>query len=433
LRGGETGLGVMLTGMGRDLDASSTPYLHHEAWSGGVDFHHRFQKQYLLHGSAHWSRVTGSPAAIASTQRNPVHNYQRPDGAVALDTTRTVLTGDDEQLAFDKLGGSIQFQGIYTRRSPGFEVNDLGYLRLADQQTAFTWLGLVLNRPTRWYRSLTWNLNTWIYATTAGLVTDRAVNTNVHVTLPNLWRLAAWVSFDGLGSTFCDRCARGGPALRQDRSTSTWFDVKGDERRRLMPWVTVTTGSADGGRSSSYSVAVSTRLNASNRLSASLGARLAVNHDHTQWYGNPVDSSGRSHYTFAALDQRTVGVTVRADYTLSTTLSLQGYLQPFASWGTYRDVRELAVPRAASYADRFAPYVPPAGSPLGVSSRQLNANVVLRWEYRPGSTLFVVWSQARQGFSDVPGTGGTLQNLGGIFDLRADNTFLVKLSYWFNW
>jgi uncharacterized protein DUF5916 len=431
-RDGESNVGVMLTGVTRDLDSATAPYLHAGAYAGGLDFQHRFLRQYVLHGSAHWSRVEGSATAIAATQREPIHNYQRPDGTLRLDTTRTRLTGDDEQLAFDKLGGVFRFQAIYMRRSPGFDVNDLGYLRQSDQQTAYGWLNLTLDKPTSLYRRLVWNVNAWWWATTAGLVTDRSVNTNAHMTLHNLWTLGAWVSFDGLGTTFCDGCARGGPALRQDRGTATWFDVTGDDRHRLVPELTVTTSSADGGRSSSYSVQPSLTVNASSRLAASFGISSTTRHDDRQWLGNPGDSGGITHYAFAHLDQRTVAVTARVNYTVSTTLSLQAYGQPFASWGNYSDGRELADPRAAAYGDRFKPFAM-AGAPGGVNSRQFNGNIVLRWEYRPGSTLFAVWTQGRQGFTSTPGRGTAIANLRDIFDQPADNTFLIKVSHWLTW
>jgi len=428
LRHGESGIGVMVTGLQRDLDSLTAPALHHGAYAGGVDFRHRFQGQYVIHGSAHWSRVTGSASAIAATEREPVHNYQRPDGALALDTTVTSLTGDDEQLAFDKLGGLVQWQAIYMRRSPGFDVNDLGYLRLADQQSGYAWLGLMFTRPTRRYLSVTWNFNSWLTASTAGLVTDRAFNSNIHVMLRNMWMVGAWVSFGQLGATFCDRCARGGPALRQDPYTQTWFNVMGDDRHPLIPSLTLQTYRGDGGRSRWVTVSPSLSFNASTRLATSLGIAFTTNHDNTQWFGNAADSTGRTHYTFAHLDQRTLGVTATANYTLSTTLSVQAYLQPFVSWGTYRDVRELAAPRAAAYDQRFAPFA--TGNPGGLNDKQLNANVVVRWEYRPGSTLFLVWSQGRQGFTPFAGSRGAAGNLGDVFVLPADNTLLLKVSYW---
>ncbi len=109
------------------------------------------------------------------------------------------------------------------------------------------------------------------------------------------------------------------------------------------------------------------------------------------------------------------------------------YASPFISKGTYRDVREVADARAASYDARYAPYADPevAADPGGFNVREFRSNVVFRWEYRPGSTLFLVWSQGRQGESEVEGTKSFGGDLGDLFRERADHTFLLKLSYWF--
>jgi len=140
------------------------------------------------------------------------------------------------------------------------------------------------------------------------------------------------------------------------------------------------------------------------------------------------DSAG-THYVFARLDQNEASLTGRIDYTVSPTLTVQLYAQPFVSKGTYSNVRELADPNAAAFADRYKPYT---AVPGGFSRKQFNSTAVLRWEYRPGSTLFVVWTQGRQ---DGVGSQGS-RSMGGdfrdLFHLHPDNTFLVKASYWIN-
>ena len=115
-------------------------------------------------------------------------------------------------------------------------------------------------------------------------------------------------------------------------------------------------------------------------------------------------------------------------------MSLQVYGQPFVSKGSYSDVRELsATPRAADFASRYLAYADTAvNKPGGFNYKQFRSNVVFRWEYRPGSTLFVVWSQGRQGSTSVEGTRGFGGDIGDLFTLRPDNSFLVKLSYWIN-
>lgn len=158
------------------------------------------------------------------------------------------------------------------------------------------------------------------------------------------------------------------------------------------------------------------------------------NNDNTQWIGNFRDSaSSATHYTFAHLDQNTLSTTVRATYIVTPALSVQLYAQPFVSNGTYSNPRQLSAnPRAARYADRYVPYAAPASAMAGFSDREFNSNTVVRWEYRPGSTLYFVWTQGRQAYDNSPGTHGWTNTYPDLFRLRPDNTFLVKLSYWLN-
>src|SRR3989449_6336048 len=95
-----------------------------------------------------------------------------------------------------------------------------------------------------------------------------------------------------------------------------------------------------------------------------------------QPHGTIKDSTG-THYTFAHLNQKTVSLTGRVDYTLSTVLTLQLYAQPFVSKGTYSNVRELADPNAAAFDNRYKPY---AATPGGFNDKEFNSTVVLRWE-----------------------------------------------------
>src|SRR5205823_5730353 len=150
---------------------------------------------------------------------------------------------------------------------------------------------------------------------------------------------------------------------------------------------------------------------------------------------NVITDSTGTHYLFAHLNQKEASLTGRIDYTLSTALTLQLYVQPFVSKGAYSNVRELANPRAAAYDARYRPYADTAvtNNPGGVNSKQFQSKVVLRWEYRPGSTVFVIWTQGR--FDEAKAEGA--RTMGGdfrdLFDLHPNNTFLVKASYWINW
>ena len=131
-----------------------------------------------------------------------------------------------------------------------------------------------------------------------------------------------------------------------------------------------------------------------------------------------------------SLDQTPLRLTARVNYTFTPSLSLQVYAQPFVSAGTYTDWRELADPRSARYDERYRPYA--GGDPGGFESLQFRSNTVLRWEYRPGSTLFLVWAQGRQTFDGRPHEFDLDRARGELFSLHPDNTLLLKLSYWLN-
>ncbi len=136
-----------------------------------------------------------------------------------------------------------------------------------------------------------------------------------------------------------------------------------------------------------------------------------------------------AHYTFAHLTQKEASLTGRIDYTISTVLTLQLYGQPFVSRGTFSSIHELADPGAAAFDARYKPY---AASPDGFNFKEFNSTAVLRWEYRPGSVLFVVWTQGRQGVLGAEGSRSIAGDVGDLFGLHPNNTFLVKASYWFN-
>jgi hypothetical protein len=127
-----------------------------------------------------------------------------------------------------------------------------------------------------------------------------------------------------------------------------------------------------------------------------------------------------------------MSVTSRLNVTATPNLSLQLWAQPFVSTGTYSDRRALAAPRAADYEDRFAAFTPAADAATGFDVAQLRANTVLRWEYRPGSALFVVWQHGRQSFDDAATRFDFRRDYGDLLGLHPDNTFLVKFSYWLN-
>jgi hypothetical protein len=431
-RKGESGVGLMLTAVNRDIDQWTSPFLRSSAYVGAVDFRHRFSKgRYQISGSFDLSSVSGSDSAIASTQLSAVHNYQRPDddadADLQFDPSRTKLSGSAQELLFRKTSGFIQFETSYMRRSPGFEINDMGILFRSDQQGWNTWGSLNFLKPAAFFQQGFWNFNWWQFWTTGdGLPTDRAANTNAHFQLKNRWWVHLGGTVGGLGDVFCDRCARGGPAIRSEPYFAPWGGFAGDQRGAIVPFFFFNYFKGDAGHSTSLSLSPSVDLRVSSQFQGSVGVNLTHSIDDLQFYAQFVDSV--SHYTFAHLDQQIASMSFRLDFTATPTLTLQAYASPFVAKGTFSNVRELDDPRAKAYDDRYKPYA--IANPGGFNVKQFNSNLVLRWEYRPGSTLFVVWSQGRDDFEPQQGTRPISGDFGKLFDTYPRNTFLIKASYW---
>jgi Domain of unknown function (DUF5916)/Carbohydrate family 9 binding domain-like len=436
-RDGNSTVGAMLTAVNRRGDRWTSPYLPSAAYAAGLDFRHRFLgNNYQISGSVDRSRVQGSRSAIGLLQTDGVHYYQRSDAGLPLDSTATRLGGDAEELKFGKVGGQhLMFETAYLRRSPGFEVNDMGYLRRADQQSWATWVGFFDRQQRALYNRFQWNNNWWQYFSTSGLPLEAAYNTNFHITARNNWSWNFGGTLGQLGATYDDRGARGGPAIRQDPYLSTWASISADDRRAVVPSLNLNYFRGEGGRNSSWDVGPEVGYKMLGRFSSSFSLEWSHNVSDNQWYGNFTDALGASHYTFAHLDQTTTSATVRLNYTLTPNVSLQGYVQPFVSKGTYRDIRQLSpTPRAARYDDRYAAYDNPGvtGTPGGFNFKEYQSNLVFRWEYQPGSTLFVVWNEGRQGYAPQRGGDGFGGDVQDLFRLHPQNTFLIKLSYWLN-
>jgi hypothetical protein len=434
LRDGQAGASVAFTAVNRALDSWSADALRKNAYAGGANFRNKFGGgQYQVSGSISASRVEGSPAAILATQQDGVHDFQRPDDNLRVDSTRTSLTGHAEEFLFGKYGGGIlRFETSLEHQSPGYEVNDLGYLRRADQKSWNTWASLVWNKPRAFYKRLQWNVNQWNTWTDGGLQLDRAINTNMHLNFKNNWNIHGGGTIGQLGKSFCDRCTRGGPALRVERAIYPWFGINGDDRNKVVPYLWFNFSSQDGGRSHYRGFSPSADLHMSTRLVASIGFDISTNHDDSQWLGNFTDDAGKTHYSVAQLEQRTQSLNLRVNYTATPDLTFELYAQPFITTGTYTNVREVTSPYAATYDARYSPYTPPAGTSLGFDFSQLRSNAVVRWEYRSGSTLFLVWTHGRQAYSDDPSTRSWGTEYRDLFQLHPENTFLIKVAYWLN-
>jgi hypothetical protein len=431
LAGGNSGVGFMLTSTVRQTDQWTRDVLRDEGWTGGLDARHRFAgNRWQVSGQLAGTHVQGTAQAIAFTQRSAVHGYQRPDAThLTYDSTRTALRGWMSQVALDKQGGGItRFNGSAWYMTPGFEINDLGFRRRSDEMGASAWLGIRPVKPIGIFRTASANVNAWSFANTAGLMLGNGGNVNGNGEFRNFWSAYGGVGVNNVGRNFSDRDARGGPVLYLPPRVTMWSGLNGDRRKAFAPQVGFNAGRRFDGLGSNWNVYTGASVRVGSQFNGSLNVSYSRNIDDQQWYGNFVDA-GVVSYTFARLYQATSAVTMRMNYTITPTLSLESYVQPFVSTGYYTDWRAIADGSAVDPDARFRAY-DTRGAPSGFRFGQLRTNNVVRWEYRPGSVLFFVWTQGRDANEPSPDRFDVTRSYDAIFSRRPDNVFLVKASYW---
>jgi len=425
----QSSIGGIFTATNRQL--GTLTFLPSSAYSGGIDWDWRFKSFYSLAGNVVGSSVRGDAEAIDIVQESSRHYFQRPDAAAfSLDPTRTSLTGTAARIAISKIGGQrVRFNSNFTTKSPGFDVNELGFFRRADMTSTGNWLQIRSDVPTKRFRNRNLNFNYFSSWNFDGARLDLGWNVNANATFVNNWEMGG--GFGGNEAGWDDRLTRGGPIGRTNRSKVGWFWLNTDSRRRIV--LNMFNGAGGDGLGSwwrDFNPEVTFRP--TTALSVTSGVSVSLNSRDYQWVSNVTDT--KTHYVFAHLDQTTVALTERLNYTMTPNLSLQLYAQPFVSGGDYGGFKELFDGREPVYAQRFTPL---ANAASLVGDRDFNVKSfrttnVLRWEYKPGSTLFVVWQQAREN-DVVPGGFRLGRDLRGIFGVAPRNVFLVKFSYWLNY
>jgi len=421
-------LSMMMTNTQRSLTDELT-FLPKSAFVGDVDGDWRFGKgRYSLSGAWTGSTVRGSAEAIDRVQTSNVHSLQRPDATdLTYDPTRTALDGQAGSLSLSKISGTKTRFNVNTGyRSPGFEVNDLGFGSRSDQISQNAWFQIRSDVPKGRIKRKNINFNQWAGWNYDGDWLDKGGNINSHWTFRNDWSIGS--GFNVNGQTFDDRRTRGGPGALRPGNVNGWGYLDTDNRKLITmnlyaDWYNNRHGSSSWSSSNGFTVRPSTAV------SARVSVDFSRNVDDSQWITNE-DVAGRTRYVFGHLSQQTVSLTLRVNYTIRPTLTIQVYARPFVSAGAYTGFKELINGRAAGYADRYTPYAYASSDP-DFRVRSFRMTNVLRWEYRPGSALFAVWQQGRGDFENR-GDLRISRDLGATFSAPADSTFLLKISRWFD-
>lgn len=421
LRGGQTRVGLMTTHLYRDLDGGLEDQMVRNAFTAGADVHHRFGELQLM-GRVFGSHVAGTSAAIESLQTSGVHLFQREDAEhVSVDATRESMSGYGFSTMFGKLSGK-HWRGAVGAlvQSPGFEPNDLGFLQRADSQMAFLWGQVREDEPGPLHRTYQVNTNLWGSKTFGDEVTSVGGNVNLWWQFPNMY--AMWMGGGRNVEALDVSGLRGGPAFLQPGRWYGWAGGSTDPRAKIVVEVESWAHLEDTGLGSGLGGKVALSFRPTSALELSLTPNVNRFVSDTQYVAT-TDRPIIGH-----LEQTTVQMAARANWTFTPRLSLQVYVAPFVSSGTYENFRTTADVRAERYADRFEAVDFDGDEEF--TFVQLRANVVLRWEYALGSTVFLVWSR---GQTDSAAENGSLQFGPAIERLAsapAEDRVMLKIGYW---
>jgi hypothetical protein len=451
---GNTAIGGIFTATHRNLSEPQLKFLNRAAYSGGFDFRHQWHdKTYYVDVRTAFSHIRGDKKAVLEAQTASARYYQRPDaGYVTLDSTRTSLSGHGGFISLGRGGNSkLRFSlgGIW--RSPGLELNDLGFLRQADRVLQWTWVGYRVTNPVSIFRSLRLNFNQWMGWNFGGETMFAGGNVNGGGQFKNYWWF--WLGFGREGKNLSTSALRGGPAMKFPARWNQWYNISSDNRKAFQFGFGGYNSWKDDGNSRFHNVRFWLSFRPRNAIRLRINPFFSVNFDDLQ-YIDTVDNAGDDRFIFGRLNQKTLGITFRFDFSLTPDLSIQYYGQPFISAGKYSQFKRITRPRANRYQDRFHTFTDEEfefdaeaekyyfdengdkvqdysiGTP-DFNFRQFRSNLVVRWEYQPGSTLFAVWSQERTG-SDENGNFSFTNGLNELFNENATNVFLIKVSRWFS-
>jgi len=454
IKKGDTIIGGMLTSTLRNLDDDHLDYLHKSAYTGGIDFLHTWkEKTYYFTLTTVFSHVRGSKEAIQMTQESPVHYFQRPDADyITYDPNRISLSGHGGQIAFGKQGGDpIQFSVGTTWRSPGLELNDVGYVRNTDTIMQWIWAQYRITDPFAIFNTIFINVNQWSGWNFKPENMFSGGNINLFTQFKNQWGFGGGINHEFEGISISS--LRGGPALRYPGAWNYWVNLHSDHRDRIRFGLGTSSYWSEEDVQKMNSYWVNMTIQPSNAFSISFSPSYNINDDTLQ-YVTTEEYGAENRYIFAHIDQKTLSMTVRFNLNITPDLTIQFYGQPFISGGKYSEFKRITDSRAQVLDDRYDTI---NGERLYFDSDeetyfvdedlngttdyafdnpnfnflQFRANLVLRWEYIPGSTLYLVWSQGRTDY--YTNDGFQFRNdVRNLFDVKPHNVFLIKVSYSFN-
>jgi hypothetical protein len=448
---GNTVIGGIFTATNRSIKQPQLNFLPKAAYTGGINAIHFWKnKTYYLSGKAVFSSIKGSTEAIVTLQESPVRYYQRPDNDhTNYDTTSTMLQGYGGTVEFGKAGtGNWQFLNYVTLRSPGLEFNDVGFLKQADEIQQLFWLRYRKFKPFGIFRWATANFTEYFTWDFGFENINKGLDFNVNGQFKNYYTAGAGINY--AGSTLSRGELWGGPALLLPPVLNFSAYAETDSRKKLIFRLSTSHYYGNEEYFSSRKYVVELTYKPINTLHFSLIPQFTIGSNQLQYVAQTA-YNGETRYIMANLDREVYDLSLRINVSLTPELSLQYYAQPYVFAGQYSGYKRITDPRAVEYTDRFHQFTEDEISyneewnaylvdenhdeeidygfyKPDFHFLQYRSNMVLRWEYKTGSSLYLVWSQSRTGY-DQNGDLPINQYVDELWETHPRNDLMLKVSY----
>tara|TARA_R110002050_G_scaffold48356_3_gene112456 strand:+ start:4360 stop:7011 length:2652 start_codon:yes stop_codon:yes gene_type:complete len=447
-----TFIGGIFTATNRNNLTEELDFLHEAAYTGGFDFKHNWhERDWYIGGNLLFSHVKGSVDAIQNTQESITHLFQRTGADyLSVDPNRTSLTGTGGNMQLGKIGnGHWKFETGATWRSPELELNDIGFQRQADDIRHYTWIGYQTLKPDNTFRKVGINYNHWSVWDFGGNHNSLRFNTNTWQNWKNNW--FSNIGFNYAPIQYSNFALRGGPRLKQSTEIGFFNGVESDGRKKFQYSIFHSGSKGTDNSYSYYNIEFGVKYQPINALSISASPGYSINNDKLQFVEN-INFNGNTRYVNGEVEQETLSMSFRLNYTINPNLTIQYWGQPFISNGVYSNFKQVTNPIAKDFNSRISNYssdqISLAGDTYAIdenldntpdysfenpnfSFTQFRSNLVLRWEYKPGSEIFLVWSQdLSQSGDPTEGLFKALEN-NLLGDKKPQNIFLLKATYRF--
>jgi hypothetical protein len=396
------------------------------------------------------SNLTGSKTAIENLQNSSVHYFQRPDADyVEVDPERTSLNGYGGNVQAGKVGGHWNFMTFGYFKSPGYDLNDVGYLQSADALMTGVWSAYSFDKPFSIFRQIRPNFNAWTGWDYGGTHLFTGGNMSIYSEFKNLWSTSFGANYEG--ESLSNTLLRGGPSMLTPSNMNYFASVGTNSSKMVYGTLWVNGGKGREDSSESWSAGFNLTAKPGQSFSVTLSPSFSKNSNSIQYVTYIPD---HDRYILSRIDQQVVRMSIRLNYNITPDLTIQYWGQPFLAAMDYSRYKAVTEPRAESLADRYHVFTDSeltydeenneydvdennAGTvAYSFSNPDYNydeflSNLVARWEFRPGSTLYLVWSQTRN-YYEPTGSFSLDQNLDKLYTAEKPyNVFLIKVTYRF--